>query len=108
MTDLRNRFRALDDLQTPDLWHEIEARAVAAQPAQVRALRWTLVALLLLALAAGGTVLVGSGILKLPVTVEASATPSPTPDQGAAPSWTATGEIIHAGDFPVATATLLL
>jgi N-acetylneuraminic acid mutarotase len=115
MTDLHTRFRTLDDVSTPDLWHEIEERAMAAQPMS-RRLPWVLiVATLLLALAFGGAALVGSGIIKIPVSVESSASPSTTPHESApsstspieqsAPTWTATGNMLEArtGD----TATLL-
>ena len=32
MTDLHARFRALDNLSAPDLWNEIEERAMATEP----------------------------------------------------------------------------
>ena len=32
MTDLNTRFRALDNLRAPDLWNEIEERAMAMEP----------------------------------------------------------------------------
>jgi hypothetical protein len=82
MNDLHDRFRSLDDLSTPDLWREVEARAEAMPRRGGRAQPWALVAvmLLLLALAIGGAALVGSRIIKLPVLVDASASlvPSPT------------------------------
>jgi hypothetical protein len=115
MTDLHNRFRALDDLQPPDLWREIEGRALVMQATR-RRVPWVLVAVvLLLALVIGGAVLVGSGIVKLPVTVQNSATPSATAQESTAASssplvhvpasWTATGSMVGATGE---TATLLL
>jgi Tol biopolymer transport system component len=88
MTDLHTRFRTLDEQPTPNLWSEIEARAQEAQVGRPRTLSWSLIAvtLLLLALAIGSAVLIGSRIIKLPVLVEASATPgtkaSPEPASG--------------------------
>ena len=77
MTDLHARFRTLDDLSAPNLWYDIEERAMATQPTTRRSGAWVLIAVtLLLALAIGGAVLVGSGIVKLPVTVDASASPA--------------------------------
>jgi hypothetical protein len=78
MNDLHDRFRSLDDLSTPDLWREVEARAQAMPQRTGRTQPWALVAvmLLLLALAIGGAALIGSGIVKLPATDEASATPA--------------------------------
>lgn len=65
MTDLRTRFRALDDLRAPDLWSEVEARAMAAERKRVRSQPWALIAVvLLLGLLVGGIALVGSGILR--------------------------------------------
>ena len=68
MTDLHNRFRALDDFRAPDLWREIEGRAAAVPQRPTRAVPWILiVAMLLVALAlAGGAVLVGSWLSALP------------------------------------------
>ena len=82
MSDLQNRFRRLDDQPTPDLWHEIEARAQEAELRRPRTTPWSLIAvtLLLLALAIGGAALIGSGIVKLPVLLPAptiAATPEP-------------------------------
>jgi hypothetical protein len=80
MTDLSTRFQSLDDLATPNLWHEIEARAVATRPVGIRRLPWALIAVtVLLALAIAGAALIGSGIMKLPAPFEASpALPGPT------------------------------
>lgn len=76
MTDLHTRFRTLDSLSAPNLWHDIEERAMTIQPTR-RSSAWVLIAVtLLLALVIGAAVLVGSGIIKLPVTVDASASPS--------------------------------
>jgi hypothetical protein len=114
MTDLHTRFQTLDDLSAPDLWYDIEERAMAMQLTPRRT-SWVMFAvLLLLALAIGGAALVGSGIVKLPVSVEASptqsssaesATPSSTPVVFRAPAWTATANMswARAGH----TATLL-
>jgi Tol biopolymer transport system component len=78
MNDLHDRFRSLDDLSTPDLWREVEARAEAMPQRGGRTLPWALVAvmLLLLALAIGAAALIGSGVVKLPAVNEASATPA--------------------------------
>ncbi len=113
MTDLRTRFRTLDDLSAPNLWYDVEERAMAIRPTTRRP-SWVLVVVtLLLALVIGGAALIGSGIVKLPVSVETSPTPSSTaqgsssasstPDQ-TAPAWTATGSMIEAGGW---MATLL-
>jgi hypothetical protein len=76
MTDLQTRFRTLDDLSAPNLWNDIEERAMAMQPTR-RSSAWVLIAVsLLLVLVIGGAVLVGTGVIKLPVTVDASASPS--------------------------------
>src|SRR3972149_6607327 len=116
MTDLHTRFRTLDDLRTPDLWREIEGRALAVEPRPVRSLAWVLiVVMLLLTVAIGGAAWIGSGILKLPVSVDASAPPSSTPHESTSasstpveqrpPAWTATGNMdgVRSGH----TATLL-
>src|SRR6266545_3253061 len=101
MTDLQARFRTLDALHAPELWHEAERRAEIAQPRVVRLNQWVFIAVLLvLALVAGAVALIGSRIVRLPVLVEASsmpstpasvASPSSTPLVATAPSWTATG-----------------
>jgi hypothetical protein len=104
MTDLHTRFRTLDSLSTPDLWYDIEERATAMQPTRRRG-PWVLIAVtLLLVLAIGGAVLVGSGIIKLPISVDASASPSPTAQESSSASsslvaqvpaaWTATGQML--------------
>jgi N-acetylneuraminic acid mutarotase len=101
MTDLHTRFRTLDDLPAPDLWPEVEAKASAAQREGVRTLPWVLIAAtLLLALAVGGAVLIGSGVVKLPVVelpapAETSQAPSSTPGQNLAPTWTSTGKMVE-------------
>jgi Tol biopolymer transport system component len=81
MNDLRDRFRSLDDLSTPDLWREVEARAQAMPQRGFRSLPSALVGvmLLLLALAIAGAALIGSGVIKLPAVIEASATPTSSP-----------------------------
>lgn len=82
MNDLHDRFRSLDDLPTPDLWREVEARAQAMpHRAGFRTLPWAMVAvmLLLLALAIGGAALIGSGVVKLPSTPSLVRSPSPLP-----------------------------
>jgi N-acetylneuraminic acid mutarotase len=104
MSDLRSRFRTLDEVPTPNLWVEIEQRAVAARPVPSR-LPWLLIAVtLLLASAIGGSILIGAGILKLPA-VEISPHPSSTPVEAAAPTWTATRSML--GVRGAQTATLL-
>jgi hypothetical protein len=106
MTDLHTRLKSLDDMSTPNLWHTIEERAMVAQPTP-RRLSWVLIAVaLLLALAIGGAALVGSGIVKLPASVDDSPSPdssvtaSPTPASPfPAPvtaTWAATGAMIEA------------
>jgi hypothetical protein len=81
MTDLRTRFRALDDLRAPDLWNEIEERAMAAEPRRTGTSRWVLIAVVaLLLIAMAGIALVGSGIIRLPVLLEASLVPSASAD----------------------------
>jgi hypothetical protein len=115
MTDLHTRFKTLDMVSAPDLWDHIEERAMAMQPAR-RTNPWVLVAVvLLLVLAIGGAVLVGSGIVKLPVTVDASASPSSSAHESAASSspvaqvpasWTATGAMIEARTGHTATQLL--
>ncbi len=116
MTDLHTRFRTLDSLSTPDLWYDIEERAMAMQPAR-RSNPWVLVAVvLLLVLAIGGAVLIGSGIVKLPVSVENSANPSASAQESSAASsspvapvpasWTATGDLIEARTNHTATQLL--
>jgi hypothetical protein len=110
MTDLRNRLKSLDGLRAPDLWSEVEQRAIPVEPSRRTSL--VLIAVVLLvALAIGGAVLVGSGIVKLPVSVEASASPSadesapPTssPVLPTVPAWTATGPMIAARQFHTMT-----
>ncbi len=104
MSDLRSRFRTLDQVPTPNLWPEIEQRAVAARPVPSR-LPWLLIAVtLLLASAIGGSMLIGAGILKLPA-VEISPHPSSTPVAAAARVWTAAGSML--GVRGAQTATLL-
>jgi WD40 repeat protein len=116
MTDLRTRFRSLDSLHAPNLWHDIEERALTRPPAQGRGL-WVLIAVaLLLGLVIGGVTLVGSGIVKLPISVDASATPSSTspestvpsssPDEQRPESWIATGNMVESRSSH--SATLLL
>jgi hypothetical protein len=85
MNDLHNRFRSLDDVPAPDLWREVENRAQALGQRGVRTVSWTLIALvLLLAVAIGSAALIGSGIVKLPAVIEASATPDEaSPDASA-------------------------
>jgi len=119
MTDLHTRFRTLDKLSAPNLWPDIEERALAMQPTHRRR-PWILVAAtLLLALVIGGAALVGSGIIELPVpdgaspapsAAASSSAPSSTPDQATEPSWTATGSMIEtrAGYTATHTATPLL
>ncbi len=124
MTDLHARFKALDSASAPELWYEIQERAMAMQPTTRRSGAWVLIAItLLLALVIGGAVLVGSGLVKLPVTVDASASPSSASPSSATPSssaqesnaasaspvvqvpasWTATGTMIEARTDHTAT-----
>jgi N-acetylneuraminic acid mutarotase len=116
MSDLHTRFQSLDALRAPDLWSEVEQRAMATQPTRRRS-AWVLIAVtLLLALLIGGAVLVGSGVIKLPVTVDASAAPSSTADASTAASpsavaqvpgsWTATGAMLEARTNHTATQLL--
>jgi N-acetylneuraminic acid mutarotase len=116
MTDLHTRFRTLDSVSAPDLWYDIEERAMAIQPTRRRN-PWLLVAvMLLLVLAIGGAVLVGSGVIKLPAVVDVSASPSASAqessDASTSPvevvpaSWTATGEMVEARTFHTATQLL--
>src|SRR5437899_738997 len=109
MSDLHTRFKTLDELSTPNLWYEIEERAMAMQPTS-RRLPWLLiVAALLLALAIGGAALVGSGVVTLPKPSPAppSISGSPSPSQTAlahrAPTWTAAGNMIDARRHQTAT-----
>src|SRR5437773_1626071 len=106
MSDLHTRFQSLDDVSAPNLWHEIEERAMAAQPVSGR-LPWVLIAVtLLLALALGGAALIGSGIVKLPPRADASRSPEPSPSASAAPespspapakpTWAPTGAMVEA------------
>jgi hypothetical protein len=87
MNNLHDRFRSLDDLSTPDLWREVEARAQAMPRSGFRMLPWALVAvmLLVLALAIGGAALIGSGVVKLPSAPSLLRSPSPTPSPTASP-----------------------
>jgi uncharacterized delta-60 repeat protein len=109
MTDLHTRFRTLDDLPAPDLWPEVEAKASAAERPGVPNLPWVLIAVtVLLALGLGGAVLIGSGVVKMPVVempapAETSAAPSSTPGQNSAPTWTATTSMVEARHSHTAT-----
>ena len=118
MNDLHNRFRSLDDVQAPDLWHEAEARAQTLEQRGARPLSLALILMmLLLALAVGSAALVGSGVIRLPALIEDSANPSSTPaseSNSNAPSanpttqpagWTATGSLTQ--ERQRYTATLL-
>jgi hypothetical protein len=106
MTDLQTRFKTLDTVSAPDLWDHIEERAMAMRPTR-RGTTWVLIAVvLLLVLAIGGAVLVGTGIVKLPAVVDMSARPSATGQESStassnpvAPvsaSWTPTGDMVEA------------
>jgi N-acetylneuraminic acid mutarotase len=121
MTDLQTRFKTLDTVSAPDLWYSIEERALAMQTTRRRN-PWVLVAImLLLALVVGGAVLVGSGVVKLPVSVENSASPSSANPSSSArestaasaspvvqvpASWTATGSLLEARSNHSATSLL--
>lgn len=105
MTDLRDRFHALDELRAPDLWREVEARATAVQQRSPRSFSLALIlVILLLVMAFAGAALVGSGVVKLPSLVP----PSPTsPAVVNLPgSWSATGSMTTARTFPTATRLL--
>jgi Tol biopolymer transport system component len=94
----------LDEQPTPNLWSEIEARAQEAQLRSPRRLSWSLIAvtLLLLALAIGSAVLIGSRIIKLPVFLDASATPATSPSAEPATGRIAFGrKDPFAGDYVV-------
>jgi hypothetical protein len=87
MTDLHTRFKTLDSASAPDLWGEIQERAMATAPTTRRSGAWVLIAVaLLMALAVGGAVLVGSGLLKLPFVLVASETPEPSAPSASATS----------------------
>jgi hypothetical protein len=113
MTDLQSRFRTLDELHAPELWHEAERRAAVAEPRVVRLNRWAFIAvLLLLAVVAGAAALIGSRLVRLPVSVETTSMPSTPPISAApsstapvvtAPTWTATGSMIEARSRYTAT-----
>ena len=95
MDDLRRRFAVLDQLPAPDLWDAIEMHATALGsvdrlavtqglmpvpsrgPGGGRLLIPVAIGALLLALVAGA-VAVGSGLVKLPVSVLVDVTPSPS------------------------------
>jgi hypothetical protein len=105
MNDLHDRFRSLDDLSTPDLWREVEARAEAMPRRGGRTLPWAMVGvmLLLLALAIGAAALIGSGVVKLPAVDRASATSAPSASLVTGPivgTW-ATGETTCAQQLAV-------
>jgi hypothetical protein len=116
MTDLHSRFKGLDTVPAPDLWYSIEERALAMQSTHRRSPWVLVVVMLLLVLAIGGAVLVGSGIVKLPVSVENSANPSASaqgstaasssPIEPVPASWTATGDMVEARTNHTATQLL--
>lgn len=119
MTDLQSRFKTLDTVSAPDLWYSIEERAAGAMQPTRRGSAWVLIAVtLLLVLAIGGAVLVGSGVIKLPAVVDPSASPiaSATSQESTAPSsspieqvpasWTGTGNMIEARTGHTATRLL--
>jgi hypothetical protein len=116
MTDLHTRFKGLDTVPAPDLWYSIEERALAMQSTHRRSPWVLVVVMLLLVLAIGGAVLVGSGIVKLPVTVDESGSPlasaqesssaSSSPVAPVPASWTATGDMVEARAGHTATQLL--
>jgi Tol biopolymer transport system component len=72
MTDLRDRMRIYDRVPAPDYWNEVELRGLSgsmgtAAPARSARPLLLLAAGLLLVLALGGALLVGAGVVELPV-----------------------------------------
>jgi hypothetical protein len=102
MSDLYERFRTFDSLPEPDLWSEIEARAVAPSARPVlRAAPITIMVVLVLAVLSG-TAIVASGILPPVVPPQPSSqTPleslaaSPIFDVEAQGGWLATGAMVR-------------
>ncbi len=91
MTDLRARFSSADELPAPDLWREIETRALAMSAAPAPGPAWLMIGLAaLLMVGIGSAVLFGSGLVELPVLPEPSPSesigPSPTVDASPAES----------------------
>jgi N-acetylneuraminic acid mutarotase len=104
MTDLHERFQALDDLHAPELWREIEGRAATLPRRTAAPVSWALiVVLLLLGLTAGGAALIGWGLVKLPSVIEPSPTPSPGPTPPAAPTWISAASPDQSGEVQLAT-----
>ena len=96
MTDLHAGFRTLDDLEAPNLWPEILSRAAAVQPRTASTRLWAIAAVaVVLATALGGAALVGSGVVELPGLPVQPVLPggSPSPDEHAESTWTATGSM---------------
>ena len=119
MTDLQARFHTVDDLPAPDLWREVETRALAMSAAPASGPAWLLIGLsALLMVGVGAAALFGSGLVEIPVlpdpsqtqspdaspTVDPSPAPSdiPTPPPDDSSTWSAAGEFEGTG-----TATLL-
>ena len=81
MTDLRTRFESADELPAPDLWREIESRALAMSAAPAPGPAWLMIGLAaLLMVGIGSAVLFGSGLVDLPVL------PAPSPTESIGPS----------------------
>ena len=88
MTDLRTRMRIFDQAPTPDYWSVVELRASAASAGAARRNRDSRPALLLVAallaiLVISAAVVVGSGLVKLPVLL-----PLPSPSGSPGPTTT--------------------
>jgi N-acetylneuraminic acid mutarotase len=111
MTDLQTRFQTLDDLQAPEMWREIEARAQAKEPRVTRTLSWVLVGVgVMLALVVGAAFLVGSGMVKLSSTAptQTATTTSSVPVNTAtstahAAEWIVAGSMLEARTDHTAT-----
>ncbi|HET7236912.1 MAG TPA: hypothetical protein VFK59_10835 [Actinomycetota bacterium] len=105
MPDLRERFRALDDLEVPDVM--TQARLIGPRPPQLEPPPTTrrIGALVLVAAIAIVAVVLGARALRQPVSVPATTGPDVAPDrervgfiglppEGATPSTPSTGELV--------------
>ncbi len=97
----------LDELPAPNLWSEIEARAVATQRLSNRTYPFALIGAVLLLLAmiwaVGPLGSGGAGVPVQTVSPAASTSPSPTPRPAAPGRWTATASMIQARHGHTAT-----